>query len=162
MYSQQDVNLISRQLRLRVLVWLVPEALLAAGVVISFIARTEWLTSLLFALLCAVMFFSLSIHILPVWRYREHIKHALFGKTTSNVSRFDSFSQVPVTVDGVRFYPLMMKVDGPKEAFNQRQFYWDANLPQPELEQGRKYRLISHEKAVVAWEPAPDDAQTNA
>lgn len=162
MYSQQDLDMVSRQLRKRVLVWLLPKTLLFAGVVVSFIVRLEWLTSLLFAIFGAVLLFSLSLYILPVRNYRQHIRNALYGKNTVNVSRFESFSTVPIVKDGVRFYPLMMRVDGPKEEFNQRQFYWDANLPAPSFQPGQKIRITSHDRAVIAWEEAPLDAPTNA
>lgn len=162
MYTQADLVNLDKQLKQRILAWLVPEVLLLGLVVYSLVIRQEHLTSLLFALLGAMLLFSMSLQILPVKRYRDFVKTALVGKNTTNVSRFESLSDAPVAVDGVRFYPLMMRVDGPKEAYNQRQFYWDANLPLPQWQQGRLYQLTSHEKAVIAWEEAPLDALTNA
>ena len=158
MYTEKDILDLSEQLKQRVLVWLMPEALLLAAVIFSFIRRIEWLSSLLFALLCAVILFSLNLTILPVSRYRAFLRNALNGRTTRSVAVFVSFAEEPVKREGVRFYPLIMRVDSVKEEMDERQFYWDANLPKPEWKAGDRITSRSYERQIIAWEKAKDDA----
>lgn len=158
MYTETDILDLTRQLNNRLMRWMIPEALLLAAVIFSFVRRIEWLSSLLFALLCAVILFSLNLSILPVSRYRAFLRNALNGRTTQSVAVFVSYGKEPVLREGVRFYPLMMRVDSAKEEMDKRQFYWDANLPKPEWQAGDRIASRSYERQIIAWEKAKDDA----
>ena len=154
MYSMNDVIGLNRQLRARTLLWLIPEALLLAGIIVSFIVRIQWQTALLSFFLGAVILFSLSLFILPVKHYRDFLLAALQGKTSRFTMAFKAFEETAVMMEGVRFYPLLMKVDSPKEGLDERRFFWDANLPRPAWHQGDHITLHSHEKMVISWEEA--------
>ncbi len=154
MYKEKDINDLTAQVRKRTALWLIPEALLLAGVAVSLKYRIEWLTSLLFALLCALVLFSLTLSILPVVHYKAFLRSALRGRTSRSVAVFQSMEREPVVREGVRFYPLTMRVDSAKEELDERQFYWDANLPRPDWREGDKIALRSHERQIVQWEIA--------
>ena len=154
MYTMNDVNSLNRQLRARILLWLIPEAMFLAGVIASFILRIQWLTGLLSFFLGAVILFSLSLFILPLRCYRDFLLAALHGKTSRFTMVFSAFEESAVMLEGVRFYPLLMKVDSPKEGLDERRFFWDANLPRPAWHQGDHITLHSHEKMVMSWEEA--------
>lgn len=157
MYTETDVLDLSNQLKRRVLSWLMPEALLLAGVIVSLTKRIEWLSSLLFAILCVMILFSLSLTILPVSRYRAFLRSALTGHTTRSVAEFASFGENMVVREGVRFIRVTMRVDSVKEELDKRQYYWDANLPKPEWKAGDRISLRSFERQIVSWEKTADD-----
>jgi hypothetical protein len=117
MYTIQDVISLSRQLRMRTLLWLIPEALLLACVVVSFILRIQWLTSLISFSLGVVILFSLNMFILPLKHYKDFLLVALHGKTSRSTAAFAAFEEGAVMREGVRFYPLIMQVDTPREGW---------------------------------------------
>jgi hypothetical protein len=154
MYTIQDVISLSRQLRMRTLLWLIPEALLLACVVVSFILRIQWLTSLISFSLGVVILFSLNMFILPLKHYKDFLLVALHGKTSRSTAAFAAFEEGAVMREGVRFYPLIMQVDTPREGLDERRYFWDANLPKPAWQKGDRITLLSHESMVVSWEVA--------
>ncbi len=162
MYTQHDLDAINKQLKRRVLFWLIPEILLLGLVVYSFILRIEWLTSLMFALLCAVVLFSLVMLILPVRRYRQFLMNALYGRSRDDVAAFDIIENLQtVTREGVKFYPVTMRADTVKEELDERSYYWDANLPLPDWQKGEYIKITSHERMIINWaraeKPVPAD-----
>ena len=154
MYTQNDIDSINAQLRKRTLLWLIPELLLLAILIVSFINRIEWLTSVIFALLCAVAVFSLTVSILPVKRYRNFLRNAVHGRNRVDTVAFDTIDREIVSREGVRFYPVTMRADTIKEELDERQYYWDANQPFPEWQQSEKIILTSHERMITGWQRA--------
>ena len=152
MYTQKDIDQVNRQLRKRVLLWLVPEALILAALVYSFFPRLEWLSGLLLALLMAVLLASLSLSILPVRRYREFLRNAVHGRNRVETHTYDSAQEQPVMREGVRFFEMTFRADTVKEELDERTYYWDANLPLPGWEHGERVTLRSHEKMITGWE----------
>ena len=154
MYTQNDIDSINAQQRKRTLLWLIPELLLLASLIVSFINRIEWLTSVIFALLCAVVVFSLTVSILPVKRYRDFLRNAVHGRNRVDTVAFDAIDRQIVNREGVRFYPVTMRADTIKEELDERQYYWDANLPFPEWRENEKITLTSHERMITGWQRA--------
>lgn len=154
MYQESDLIAIKRQLNRRILLWLIPEVLLLGLVVYSFIIRVEWLTSLLFALLFMVILFSITMTLLPLRRYLHFLNNALHGRNRTDTAAFDTIEPETVVREGVRCHPITMRADTLKEELDERSYYWDANLPLPDWQQGEYITLRSHEKMVTGWERA--------
>ncbi|MGI6725777.1 MAG: hypothetical protein ACOX62_06215 [Christensenellales bacterium] len=152
MYTQDDIDSLGKQLRKRVLVWLIPETMLLAVIVFSFTRRMEWLTGLSLALLSMLLMFSLSMSIFPVKRYQRFLYNAVKGRNRVDLVHFASMDTELVYREGVRFYPVTMRADTLKEEYEERQYYWDANLALPDWQQDEFLRLTSHEKMITAWE----------
>lgn len=159
MYQETDLQSIRQQMHRRILIWLIPEAALLALVVYSFILRIEWLTSLLFALLLAVILFSVTLFILPVRRYLHFVMNALHGRNRVDTAAFDTVDAETVVREGVRCHPITMRADTIKEELDERSYYWDANLPLPDWQKGEYIRLRSHEKMVTGWQRVTGDEQ---
>ncbi len=157
MYSQTDITDINTQLKRRIIAWLLPAALLLALVIAAFVARIEWLTAALFALLGCLLLFSLSLYILPLIKYRRFLALAIHGRQRRSVVAFKKSDNDTVMRDGVNYYPLLFTAGLPQEAMDDRLFYWDANLPLPAWKPGEKLVLFSHEKALTHWEAAAAD-----
>lgn len=159
MYTQTDIRETQSQKRSRVLVWLVPETLLAGLVIFSFTRRMQWLTVLSFALLGFLILFSLTLYILPVARYQKYLESAVLGLQRQSVLAFKSAEERLVLREGVAFKPLLFSAGPPQDAMADRQLYWDANLLLPPWQPGEKLLIHSHEKAITNHAPAgADDA----
>ena len=159
MYTQADIRDVQSQKYRRVIAWLVPEAMLAGLVIFSFARRAQWLTYLSFALLGFLVLFSLSLYILPVAHYQAHVERAVMGLRRQSVLAFKSVDEQPVLREGVAFKPLLFTAGHPQNTMDDRQLYWDANLPLPSWQPGVKLIVHSHEKAITGYAPAgPDEA----
>lgn len=154
MYTQKDIDSVNAQMKKRVMVWWIPKILILSVLVYSFIIRIQWLSSALFSLLAMMIYFSVTMSILPVKRYKQFLNNAVHGKNRVDTLRFDTLDQETVEREGVRFYPVTMRADTLKEELDERQFYWDANLSLPDWTQGNYLKLTSHERMIIGWENA--------
>lgn len=152
MYTQKDIDSIQGQLRKRIILWLVPAVLLLAGIIYSYTLRLEWLSGVLTALLMAMLVFAMTLSILPVKQYRDFLRNAVHGRNREETLVFDLIQSETVIREGVRFYPVTMRADTIKEELDERQFYFDANLPLPDWKQGERLNVRSHEKMVTGWQ----------
>ncbi|MDI9520143.1 MAG: hypothetical protein QM308_03180 [Bacillota bacterium] len=154
MYTQKDIDSVNAQMKKRVMVWWIPKILVLSVLVYSFIIRLQWLSGALFSLLAMMIYFSVTMSILPVKRYKQFLNNAVHGKNRVDTLRFDTLDQETVEREGVRFYPVTMRADTLKEELDERQFYWDANLSLPDWTQGSYLKLTSHERMIIGWENA--------
>ena len=70
---------------------------------------------------------------------------------------FDAMQTRDGLAGGVPVYPFTLRVPSVKEELDERQFYWDANLPRPDWRPGDRILLRSHERLAVSWEKAGAD-----
>lgn len=151
LYQEHDLPSLTAQLRKRCLLWALPALLLLALLVYSLFPRLQWLTVLASFLLFSLVFFALSMHLLPLRRYRSFVHNAIHGKKSQAILHFDSLDEQVVEREGLMVHMLNMLDEGAKEGLKARQYYWDANLEKPSFETGRRYELHSHEKVVTGW-----------
>lgn len=154
MYTEHDILSINQQMKRRIAAWLLPEILLLTAIALSLVWRLQWLTASLFALLCAVILFSLVNFILPVKWYRAFLGNAVRGRNRTDTVAFVALGAEAVTREGVRFYPVTMRADIPKQELDERLYYWDANLPFPGWASGETIQVTSHERMITAWHKA--------
>lgn len=152
MYSQQDLQDISRQLRTRILVWAIPEALLIAGIILSIIRRVELLTMLLVILFSFIAIFSWGLYLSPVRKYMKFLDSALNGRNRSLQGHFRFFEQEKAVRDGVQFVPFYVNIGEGSEEEDDRLLYYDSNLPTPDWRTGEKLLVVSQDKAVISWQ----------
>lgn len=152
MYQQNDLTLITRQIRRRLYILLIPCALLLAGIVVSVLPgiRLEWLTIVLTITLGAVLIFCDGLFIAPLRAYRRHLDSALHGRTRQLEGIFKSVETVSCLKDGVTFYPMIVSAGDPDDEEDDRLFYFDAEKAFPPLKAGDRISLTYHDKAVVA------------
>ncbi len=154
MYTQTDYNEIKRQKNKRLILFLVPAALLLAGVVVSFVFRVKFLTMGLTIVLGAYTIFFYELLIAPVAAYQKHIDDALRGRTRSLTGAFKEIEQTSVVRDGVKYYPLLLNVGDMESPEDDRLFYYDCNLPIPDWKAGETLTVTAHDKAMTAWQRA--------
>lgn len=162
MYTKQDLTDLDKQIKSRVLLWLIPEIILLALVALAFAHRIEWLTALLFSAFLFVLIFSLNLMILPVRRYRSWVALAQNGRTSQGQGYFKLVEPETIKLDGVQFRRVILSQPDPRADTDERQYYFDANLPLPEWQEGDHLLITSHEKQMVRWERLPAAATTTA
>lgn len=154
LYSEQDLALISGQLRKRLTVIFAVCAVLLAGLVYSFFVRIEPLSIALTILLGAVLIFSLEMFCRPLYAYRRLILSALHGRSHELVLTFDHPEEELSVVDGVTFRSLIFLGDPDKHGTREQLYYWDREKELPAFESGRDFRIHYTGKTIIGWAPA--------
>lgn len=154
MYTENDFQEISVQLKKRITVLVIPALLLLAAVIVSFVFRSQLLTTVLSLLMGVYSLFSFSMFIYPVLAYKRHLHYVLHGRVRKLTGAFKEMDETIALRDGVRFYPMLINVGKMENAEDDRLFYYDANLPRPDWQVGDMITITSHDKAVGAWEKA--------
>lgn len=157
-YKAEDLAQLNKQLKRRILLWLIPEILMLGAVVYSLVIRKEWLTSACSAVLVFLVIFSVQMHFMPIKRYIRFIETALNGRIKKTVGVVQSLSNTPDEQDGVFFKRLVVTVGDPADGKDDRLLLFDANLPWPsDWKIGDKLKFLSHEKAILQWEKADEN-----
>lgn len=154
LYTEQDYLDIRSQARRRLAALCAPSALLLAGIVVSFIFRIRWLTTVLTVVLGGLIIFGIGMFVSPVWAYERHLDEVLHGRVRTTTGAFKEMETESVVRDGVAYYPVVLNVGKMEEPEDDRLFYYDANLPRPDWQVGEKITVTAHDKAMGAWEKA--------
>ena len=89
LYSENDLFSLSSQLKKRYALLGVILAVILGLFIYSMIIRVEWLSVVLFALLCAVAVFFIELFCLPLHRYKKLVQSALKGRTHTDKLIYD-------------------------------------------------------------------------
>ena len=151
-YRQEDFDDVSVQLRQRRLAVYIPAALVFAFAIVSYALRwPQAVTDVLTIIALGGFFFCYFMLIAPVKAYRRHIDHALRGKTHEDQGAFVDMEPDAITREGLRVYPMHINVGAGIRDDGMRQFYFDANLPRPDWQEGETLILTSYDNVVVKW-----------
>ena len=151
MYSEQDYQDISQQLKERLIVLGIPAALLLAGIVLSVVFRVEWLTVVLTVAEGCYCIFAYHVLLWPIIAYRRHLDDVLHGRVRTLKGAFKEMEDDAVLREGVMYYPMMLNVGKMEDPEDDRLLYYDANLPRPDWQPGEMLTVTVHDKAVGAW-----------
>lgn len=154
MYTEQDYQEIRSQIRNRLIALGVPALLMLAGVIVSFIFRIRWVTIGATILLGAYCIFVYGMLLSPLIAYERHLDNVLHGRVRTTTGAFKEWEEETVMRDGVKFIPLLLSVDNMEDPEDDRLFYYDANLPRPDWQQGDRLTVTAHDKALGAWTKA--------
>ncbi|MBR1584053.1 MAG: hypothetical protein IJ662_00765 [Clostridia bacterium] len=154
LYTEQDYQDISNQMKKRWIALLIPAAVLLAAVIVSFVYRMKEVTMALTVALGAGFIFCYGLFLAPVIAYRHHLDDVLHGRVRKTTGAFKEMEEESVLRDGVRYYPMMINVGNMGEEEDDRLFYYDANLPRPDWQVGEMLTVTAHDKALGAWEKA--------
>ncbi len=155
MYTEKDYADICVQLKQRLWVVIVPAAVLLIVMLVSFLLRwAEGVTSTLCIAGGLVLIFGISMFVRPVYAYRQHVDHALHGRTRRTTGVFVDQEDEPVLRDGVYFRAVTINVGDKHREVDDRLFYYDANLPRADWQAEEKLTFTSYDGRVTAWEKA--------
>ena len=151
-YRQEDYADICAQLRRRRMAVYTAAALLLILSVVSFALRwPQGCTAALTAASVCLLVFCYLMLIAPVRAYRNHIDHALRGRTHDTQGQFMEMEADAVLRDGLRLYPLHVNVGAGLRDDGSRLFYYDANLPRPDWRAGDTLLITAYDNLVVKW-----------
>lgn len=159
MYTEKDYADIRAQLHRRLLALGLPALLAAAGIIVVACLRIQWLAMVGTLLLGCYAIFCYGMLLQPVIAYGRHLKNVLHGRVRTLTGAFKEMEENNVIRDGVHYYPMLLNVGNMESMEDDRLFYFDANLPRPDWKRGEMLTIISHDKAVGAWERAGEDAK---
>lgn len=149
MYTEQELLSIRAQQKKR---WGILGGiclLLLAGIVYSFIIRSEALTSALTLLMGALLLFFYDLTIKPLLCYGAFLTNVLHGRTRELDCTFISADVDASIVDGVKYYALSLEQrDEDGDPF-ERMLYWDAQKPLPQLQGGEMLHIVYHDRMVA-------------
>lgn len=151
MYTAQDLHSITAQKNRRIILLLLPCALLTAGIIVSLMYRMQWLTALLTALMCCLLLFCITMFIRPLVLYARHVQHALYGKTRETTGCLKSVEETAIDREGLLLHPLIININRMENEEDDRLFYWDGRLPLPDWQPGQKITLTSYDKLITGW-----------
>lgn len=152
MYTKQDFDDLTAQLKKRRLILSLPCILLLGLIVYSLIIRLMWLTIALSILLGIVLIFGITMFISPVSVYRHHVDHALYGRVRKTEGCLKEMEETPVWRDGLMLLPLIININDMKNEEDDRLFYYDGRRPLPGWDVGQRLLLTSYDKLITDWE----------
>lgn len=154
MYSQSDYQDIDRQFHSKLRLLLIVEALFLGVLVYSLVIRAKWLTILLSCVMGAIAIFYSGMTLSPLFAYRKYIRLLLTGRQRELTGYFKGFDAHEVLRDNVRFLSFLLNIGEQDLPEDDRQLYYDVNLPLPKWQPGDRLHVESFDKAVTKWEPA--------
>ena len=150
MYTQQDLDTLSRQQKKRWIILGAVCALILASIIYSFSIRVEPLTAALTLLLGALLIFFYDLTLKPLRCYSAFLRNALYGRTRELDCTYLGMDEDLSLVDGVQYYALSLEQrDEDSGELFERMLYWDALKPKPRLEKGDKLHITYHDRMVV-------------
>ena len=155
MYSENDYQTVSAQLKKRLILTGIPAVILLAAVIVLFALRAhQIIVMLLTILLGAYIIFMWGMFLHPVAAYKSHLNNVLHGRVHSITGFFKEMETVSVQREGVSFYPMTISVNDMTDEEDDRLLYYDANLPVPAWKPGDRLTFSVHDKSVGDWKPA--------
>ena len=151
LYSDNDLQQLSSQLKKRYTVLGVILAVLLGLFIYSMIIRVEWLSIILLAVLCAVAVFVIELFCLPLHRYKKLIQSALTGRTHTETLVYDHEAE-PSLVDGVLCSGLIFLGEPDKHGIREQRYYWDKEIPLPSFTPGNQVTLKYTGKNIIGYE----------
>jgi hypothetical protein len=152
LYTEESYNAIDRQLKRRLALFFAVEAVLVGLFIWALVARIQW-AAMVFACLagCFGIFF-LNLFCAPLSRYRRLVRGALSGRSHEKVMEFVRREPDRTAVDGVSCHSLIFLGDADKHGDRETMLYWDSEIPLPEPEPGRTYRIRYTGRIIIGIE----------
>lgn len=152
-YEAQDRDQVLRQKKRIQIGMLVLSIVLLVPIVYSFIIRLEPLTIGLTILLFGLLIFLWDLKLKPVRAYARFLEDLHDGGTVrENQGVVVLLEEEPSYRDGNNSYRLILNVDENMEPEGERQYFFDANKPRPDLREGQWVFLRFHGNDVLAYE----------
>ena len=159
MYSPNDLAQIDRMLKKRRILAIVPACLIVAAAIIVFVygqlQRSDHLWKLTTALTILGVGYGLffyGVGVRPVRIYRKHVQIMLEGRKRETTGVFKSFADAVSDRDGVQCHAVMLNVGAADDPEDDRLFYYDAQLPRPDVPLGAMVKILSNDKMIADFQ----------
>ena len=151
LYSSNDLQQISSQLKKRYILLGCILAVILAGFVVSMIIRFEWLSVVMFILFLAVAVFVIEMFCIPLHRYKKLIVSALHGRTHTETLEYEKAEAETSVVDGVLCRGLIFLGSPDKHGTREQRFYWDEQIPLPAFSAGDQVTLRYTGRTIIGY-----------
>ena len=151
MYSDKDLLDIDRQFRRRLWLLMMIEGVLAAGMAYSLAVRLQWLTVLLSCVMGSAAIIYAGMTLAPLHAYRKYLRALLPGHKRELSGIFKGFDAHSILRDNVSYLSFLLNVGDPDDSKDDRQLYYDTNLPLPDWREGERLWIASFDKSVTGW-----------
>ena len=148
-YSQEDYVAITKQMKQRWKLLLIPCAVMLVILILAVTNRIEWLTSLCTILIGITLIAGYDLGIKPLNCYAQHLNNCLKGRTHTCDLPFIRLSENIDLVDGVEYRQLLCSdIDGKGRPY-ERLFYFDAMKTLPDFQEGEIVHIVHHSLEVA-------------
>ena len=152
LYSSNDLQQISSQLKKRYLLLGCVLAVILAAFIWSMIIRVEWLSMTLFILFFAAAVFVIEMFCRPLHRYQKLIVSALTGRTHIETLEYEKAEEDTSVVEGVLCRGLIFLGNPDKHGVREQRFYWDEELPLPAFTPGSQVTLKYTGRNIIGYQ----------
>ncbi len=161
MYTREDQHQAQRQSTQRLMITIVPAAILFAAAVAVFIIgrvnRSEkaWIITAVLTVLAGVYaIFFYGVYAKPMLSYRNHINYMLDGRHREATGYLINFSENVSDRNGIECHAMMINVGEKDDREDDRLYYYDVKkLPIP-FEIGTKITVVSNDMMVAELKQA--------
>lgn len=156
MYTRQEQQQAAQQTRQRLMVTVIPAAVIFVIAVVLFVIgrlnRSEemWKVTAALTLVAGVyVTFFAGVYVKPMRDYRNHINYMLDGRRRETTGYLIDFSENLSERNGVECHAIMINVGEKDEREDDRLYYYDVKkLPLP-FEMGTKVTVASNDMMVA-------------
>lgn len=148
MYTEKDYQNTAKQVKTRLIVWLVLVAVFLAGMIVCISLRQEYVAMAVAGIGFAVCYFLWSFKVSPWVKYNRFLREMKNGQRRKLDCEFLSMEMETCFHDGVEVREMLVTVG--KEEQDQRLYYWDIDKPDPALKPGEKICVESFGNFVVS------------
>lgn len=152
LYSDNDLQQISAQLKKRYLLLGCALAVLLVPIVLSAVSRTEWLTVVLVALFFSIAVFVIDLFCLPLQRYKKLVIAALSGRNHTETLEFKEIEPDSSVVDGVTCRGLIFLGSPDKHGTREQRFYWDEEVRRPAFHPGEMVTIKYTGRNIIGYQ----------
>ena len=152
LYSPDDLQQLSVQLKKRYLVMGCVMAVFLAVFVFSMVIRVEWLSIVSIILFFASAVFVIDMFCMPLHRYKKLITSALTGRAHTEVLEYEKTEEDSSVVDGVPCLGMIFLGSPDKHGSREQRFYWDKALPLPGFTPGEQINLKYTGRNIIGYQ----------
>ena len=158
LYNEETFASLKKQISKRQRLLLLAAVAVLAAVIASMILddhkenRPVLLTTLLVIFGGGALIFFWDLTIKPLRSYAKHIDSALHGRSHEALAVFDRVSAEDSVIDGLTFRDLIFLGEADRHGERERMFYWDMELPLPDLKKGQELRLTYYDRFLTGYE----------
>lgn len=148
MYTESDLEMITKQRRKRWIILAIPAVLALAAVVVTVCFRWQVWTVACTVLFGVLLIGGYGLFIKPLSDYAKHLNNALHGRVREAELTFDHVESEKATVEGVDYFPMTCTEINDAGKVEEHLFYWDCQKKFPEIEKGTAVKITYHDREV--------------
>ncbi|MDD3336617.1 MAG: hypothetical protein PHI98_14080 [Eubacteriales bacterium] len=156
MYTQEKLEQVRALTRKRLMVAVVPAALVLAAAIALFvygqINRNDqlWVVTTILTIVAGCYFlFFYGVYVRPMRMYRKHIDIMLHGRRRETTGKLKSWDDQVCDKNGVDCVRIMINVGDKDDGEDDRLFYFDAHKENPNIPLGSSVTITSNDMMVA-------------